>query len=484
MIMFVKQSAPDRQRGVALLVVLATLLIVSAITAGMILLSSTETNISANFRDEQLAFFSAKAGIEEARDRMRTRASNGTLRTASLPTTLPGTTGSVLYILNPANGETVAPWKGSSSTSYPDDEICKETTTITCTSNLPNLSSCSTWCVSTTAQSAYALSPVLPWKWVRVMLKQNNALTSYSTNGSSTSGAQTCWNGTNEETTSCAPPDYLPVYTLTALAVTPSGSRRMVQAEIAEDRLNFTAAAPLTMDGTGDVMSAPSSNNFGVNGNDTAGCGATTTGATIPAVGVTDNPDIATVIAGIPNNRKNHYTGSGGSTPDVENISASLPSNLQTVSSLQTLLTTLKNDVTQPVITGPASSISNVGSLASPQIIYVNGDLTLSGNVTGYGILVVTGNFQADGKVGWNGLVLIVGKGSFSQNGGGSGAYNGAVFIARTVDASGNPLATLGAPTFDFGGGGDNGISYSSGCIAQATTLSTFHIMAFREMLN
>ena len=153
---------------------------------------------------------------------MRT-SSNGTLRTASLPTTPPGTTGSVLYILNPANGETVAPWKGSSSTSYPDDEICKETTTITCSSNLPNLSSCSTWCVSTTAQSDYALSPVLPWKWVRVMLKQNNALTSYSTNGSSTSGAQTCWNGTNEETTSCSPPDYLPVYTLTALAVTPSG---------------------------------------------------------------------------------------------------------------------------------------------------------------------------------------------------------------------------------------------------------------------
>ena len=200
-----KQSRPDRQRGVALLVVLAALLIVTAITAGMVLVSTTETSISSNFRDEQLAFFSAKAGIEEARDRMR-QGVTGTLRTASLPTTLPGTTGSVLYILNPANGETVAPWHGSSSTTYPDDEICKETSTISCTSNLPSLSSCSTWCVSTTANSIYAASPVLPWKWVRVMLKQNNALTTYSTNGSSSSGAQTCWNGTNEETTSCSPP--------------------------------------------------------------------------------------------------------------------------------------------------------------------------------------------------------------------------------------------------------------------------------------
>jgi hypothetical protein len=46
-----------------------------------------------------------------------------------------------------------------------------------------------------------------------------------------------------------------------------------------------------------------------------------------------------------------------------------------------------------------------------------------------------------------------------------------------------NPLANLGAPTFDFSGGG-NGLNYSSGYIAQATTLSTFHIMGFREVLD
>ena len=344
------EVAGDHQRGIALLMVLIALLIIVAITAGAIFLANTETSISANFRDEQLAFFSAKAGIEEARDRMRTMATN-TLRTAALPTTLPGTSGSVLYILNPANGETVAPWNGSSSTTYPDDEICKETSTISCSSNLPSLSSCSNWCVSTTASSTYAASPVLPWKWVRLVLKQNNALTAYSTNGVSTSGSQVCWNGTNEETTSCSAPN-LPVYTLTALAVTPSGSRRMVQAEIAEDRLNFSPTSALTMDGTGDTYSAPHSNNFGVNGIDSTGCGAMTTGPAIPAIGVTDNADVAAVTGDIPNGRTNNYTGSGGSTPDVENISSSLPPNLQTVSSLQNLTSTLKSMVTQPVIDG------------------------------------------------------------------------------------------------------------------------------------
>jgi hypothetical protein len=484
MIMFNhERSSRDHQRGIALLMALIALVIIGAITAGAILLSNTETSISSNFRDEQLAFFSAKAGVEEARDRMQ-KGVTDTLRTASLPTTLPGTTGSVFYILNPANGETVAPWDGSSSTTYPDDEICKETSTISCSSNLPSLSSCSSWCVSTTASSVYAASPVLPWKWVRVMLKQNNALTSYSTNGTSTSGAQTCWNGTNEETTSCAPPDFLPVYTVTALAVTPSGSRRMVQAEIAEDRLNFSASAALTMDGTGDTFSAPHSNPFNVNGIDSAGCGATTTGPAIPGLGVTDNADVTTVTGAIPNGRDNNYTGSGGSTPDVENIASSLPLNLQTVTSLQNLTSSIKSMVTQPVITGPATNLTYPGTQASPQIIYVNGDLTLSGSVTGYGLLVVTGTFTASGNVGWNGLVLVVGQGNFVGSGGGNNTYYGAVLVAKTLDAMGNPLTNIGAPTFNFAGGGGNGMNYSSGCIAQATTLSTFHIMAFREMLN
>ena len=55
--------------------------------------------------------------------------------------------------------------------------------------------------------------------------------------------------------------------------------------------------------------------------------------------------------------------------------------------------------------------------------------------------------------------------------------------IAKTLDAMGNSLASLGAATFDFSGGG-NRMNYSSGCIAQATILSTFHIMAFREVLD
>jgi Tfp pilus assembly protein PilX len=488
-----------RESGVALIAALITLLLIAAITAGMIILSTTETNISSNFRDEQLAFFSAKAGIEEARDRMRTAAAN-TLRAAgTLPTTLPGsgTTG-VLYILNPANGETVTP-AGSNPANYADDEICKETSTVACTTGTPKYpSNGSGWFHTVTASATYAAAPVLPWKWTRVTLKQNNGIAPYYTNGNSASAGYVCWNGNNEfaSATPCVAPN-LSVYLLTTLAVTPGGSRRMVQTEIAEDSLAFTAPSALTMDGPVPVngFSGGNSGNYAVDGTDHPGCGVATTGPAVPAIAVTDPTSLTNVTGGIPHNRDHNYTGVDGTTPDVSNVSSTLPANLQTVTSLQNLVTTIKNNVTQPVLNGmptslggpgPVTSIPNPGTQTDPQIIVVTGDLSLSGAVTGYGILVVTGTFTASGNVGWNGLILVVGQGNFLGNGGGNNSYNGAVLVAKTLDANYNPLATVGPGNtdFNFNGGGGNGINYSSGCIANATTLSTFHVVAIRELMN
>src|SRR5215470_7349937 len=116
-----------QERGVALIAVLLTLLLVSAIAAGIVILANTEDNTSTNFRDEQRAFFAAKSGIEEARDRLRS-GNTYTLTTAlGLPATgvLLGSSSSVLYITNPSSSsDTVAPWNNSNQ--YVDDEICKE----------------------------------------------------------------------------------------------------------------------------------------------------------------------------------------------------------------------------------------------------------------------------------------------------------------------------------------------------------------------
>src|SRR5260221_3853346 len=266
-----KRISRSHEEGVALVAAILTLLLISAITAGIIILSNTETNTSTNFKDEQRAYFSAKAGIEEARDRLRTAATNTIA--ASLPTVLPGGSNSVLYILNPLNSETVAPW--TSTNPYADDEICKETSSVSCSSGYPSGSG---WYASTTASSTYALSPALDLKWARIQLKQSNAFgTNYAVNGTSTNAYYTCLkDGSPYEVAFSAPcgkPAYFPLYVITSLAVTQGGTRRMVQVEVGQVTINFVAPSALTMDGSSPSFAGANSGNFGVSRIDVGGCG-------------------------------------------------------------------------------------------------------------------------------------------------------------------------------------------------------------------
>jgi hypothetical protein len=486
------------ERGMALVLALIALLIVTSIGLSMMYSADTETAINGNYRDAQTAYYASKAGLEEARDRMRptaTNSINATPATTLLPAALPGAANGVLYITNPTGSETVAPWTvptTSSPNPYFDDEICKE---VNCSGGL--VPPTTGWYKTpvTAASSTYATSPVLPYKWMRITRKTGGSASGWSgathnymyVDGQSAHAAYyVCWNGTNEfaQAAACATP-YTTVYLMTALAVTPSGTRRMVQYEVTQDRLNLGFPAALTLDGSNaslSTLNGPNSNPYHMDGTDHAGCGGAATAAAGPAIGVTNTPDIATVVAGIPSNRLDHYTGVDGTSPDVNNVSANMPPNLNSVSALNTLLATIKSNANQ-VYNGNQSSLANPGTATSPQIIYINGDYSPSGNVTGNGILVVTGTFSPGGNVGWNGIVMVVGKGSIVGNGGGNSQYNGAVIVAKTVDASGNPLASLGVANFDFSGGGGNGIYYSSGCIAQASTLSDYRLVSSREMM-
>jgi hypothetical protein len=514
------QNKNRNERGVALVAVMLTLLLVTAMAAAIIILANTETNTSANFKDEQRAFFAAKAGIEEARDRLVTSYTTSGYKLSTLPTTLPGSgsTG-VLYITNPLGSETVAPWCGNSnpistscSNQYPDDELCNETlsgASITCTTDTTTgkkYSSGSYYLTSVSASSVLKPSSgsVLDWKWVRITRKQNNGFgASYAVNGNSATASQIYWNGNNEcvQTVSNAATCKMSVYVITALAVTPSGSRRMLQMEAAQDQLDFNAPAALTLDGTNDSFAGGNSNNYTIDGNNHGGCGVTTTGGTpVPAVGVStgakatpNTGEVATVINGIPNGRMGNYTGIG-STPDVENVSSSLTSainsqyDLSTVTGLENMVSAVKTSITQPVITGPAQYSGSASSLssssASPQVVYVNGDLTLTGNGNGYGILVVTGTLTVKGTVQWNGLVLVVGKGDLQMDG--TNSFYGAVLVAKTKDTSGNKLTNIGAPTFGVNGGGNanGGVFYSSACLGQNTQLTIYHSVSFRELMN
>jgi Tfp pilus assembly protein PilX len=482
-----RTKAKSSERGVALIIALLTLLLISAVLMGMIVASSSETNISTNFRDEQTAFFAARAGIEEVRDRLRPPPTANSLSTTAYFTaaTIPlaGAANGVLYVINPTGGETVAPWL-TTGNNYPDDEICKE---VTCVAGVP----VGAWYVpSQSASATYAATPVLLWKWVRVMIKPNKSATGLarvtSVDGL-TNGNRVCFNGTNEHTTALTSCPDKPVYELTALAVTKSGSRRMVQYELSQSSLPPIPGAMVFDGPTPDFGTNPNSAAFDVTGMDThtgpnagVGCPAATNE---PALGGYDAASTTSLQSQV--NRPGSYA---GSPTGIANVSSQL-GPLSTVDGLNGLISTVSTMAGSNIYGSsplPNPSTLNPGTNASPVINVVNGDYTLPSS--GSGILLVTGTLTMNGTPSFNGLILVVGKGNVVKNGGGNGTLDGALLVANLYSdpptyshliASGAP----GVPTIAWNGGGTANIQYDSCWISFLSQSMPYRTISDRELV-
>src|SRR5579859_590311 len=95
----------NRQKGVALMLSLVLLLLITAIAFGVIGMSNTENSINTNFKSEETEYFAARAGVEEGRNRILSNATdqNGAsiaLTAATLPQDVPDNGGKIVYILN------------------------------------------------------------------------------------------------------------------------------------------------------------------------------------------------------------------------------------------------------------------------------------------------------------------------------------------------------------------------------------------------
>jgi hypothetical protein len=254
---------------VAVFLAIFALLLLSAIAMAMLFSSNTETSISVNYRDKQRAIYGALAGLQEARDRIHpltgdlglgTNLSNGGL--SFLPTALPATgSPNVLYIVNPAPGETVAPWLpvvNGKPNPYFDDELCHEqyfvsslgvtagAAGVPCPATSTSVPSGTSWYAwydnsqkqtsssttgagdAATMESAYQLTSgstkiPLTYKWVRITLKSDNMTPVIVGSGT---GKQVCWDGGHEKQipagyhTDCTPP----IGGITNIAVTASGA--------------------------------------------------------------------------------------------------------------------------------------------------------------------------------------------------------------------------------------------------------------------
>lgn len=524
------------ERGFALLITIFTLLLLTAIGAGMIALTNTDTSISGNFRDEQSAYFGAKAGIEEVRDRFRSGASN-TLSTnpffATSNLALPGQAGGVLYVTNPNThiGDVVTPWATGANV-YTDDEICTEINNIgspvTPCTTVPTVGG---WYTSVAASTAYQPASVgttgpLPWKWARITAKTDLTSSGTSSSGSTPasvdgiladSNYRVCWNGANEvaipNTTSCslygATPPYQPVYVITALAQTPSGSHRMVQAEAVMTSFP-TVPGPLVFDGASPAFGVPNSSVFSVDGTDHSGAADLQgPGASCPsgmpseyalgAFGPTPAAAAAAVatLQSDGSNRPNNYTGLLNPLPpgnsnvvSAGDVTAQLGS-LTTVGGLEALQSEVNlvagNEGNVYTNTGSNPTIANPGSIANPQVNVVDGDLTLPGNWTGSGILLVTGTLTFRGAVSYDGIILVVGKGNVVKSGGGSATVDGSMLMANLYDSSGNLLPSSsapGVPQINWSGGGSMSMNYDS-CWSTAMSQSlAWRIVAMREIIR
>lgn len=287
---------------------------------------------------------------------------------------------------------------------------------------------------------------------------------------------------------------------LTALAVAPTSqsvnkARRMIQFEVAKVALPPVPSA-LTLAGPAPNLKFPNSNPYKINGNDDPACGTTDNK---PAIGtVTDQPigsesptDVATdarntVINALP--RPDHYVGvdaCSNGQPDVQNVSNTVNSLYSTVSGLNGIVHDIQGAATQTFGNNP--TIPDLG-VNAPKITVVNGDFTF-GPVTGSGILLVTGNLTLQGNFSFTGVVLVIGSGSVTAKGGGNGQINGAMVVANIGNSSyatnpvdANLLPNLGSPTFDFSGGGGNGIQYNSCSIVAAGGAANYTVVARREI--
>jgi hypothetical protein len=296
-----KNVTRNRQRGIALFFSIFALLLLSAIAAALIFMANTETSVNSNYRQEQVAYFAAKAGIEEARARMMSSDPNPI--TPSLPVVAPtnNATSQIIYIVNPVKGGTaVQPWNAANQ--WADDELCHDyngdvalgLTTVAPDVRCTPVTLGATAYLAPTSQLPYnGTGTPVPYKWVRIAPKVNGSMlgpgttinNTYSVNSTVGTGTTpVCWDGVNEWVLTAATCQQMNsvnatymtnVYILTSLGVSsdaPNAARKVLQAEVA---LSPTTAFPYGLFATSTACPAVTFNgsNAATNSYTTAGGG-------------------------------------------------------------------------------------------------------------------------------------------------------------------------------------------------------------------
>jgi len=438
------------ERGVALIMSLFVLAILSLVGITYMTSSTLETKINSNSRSSYPAFYAAEAGLEEGTYRLIGSAVNPiALSLVDAPT-------KVVYI---RQNTSIVP-TDSSSPYYDTEYTSSGFTTVS---------------YASTNQS----SNMMPYQWVKISMKTKR-LSGHDVDNTGLATNQDVPVYYDGAEYLYSPPTINPtktgfrVYQITAFA-SAAGSGYRLRREISSAGFPGMPGA-VYLPGPLPTYSAPSSNPFIIDGNDQAG------GPAKPAMGVLNAAADAAVTAAIPANRLDHYTGSGG-WPDIQDVSSGLSTSLNTPQGLEDVLSTITPYANGTYASGTTtcSGAGCWGTSGAPKINVFNGDCNL-GNGTGYGILIVRGNFSMQGNGAFYGLILVVGQGTMTFSGGGNGSINGGIIVAKTRDAGGSVLGSLGNPSLSWNGGGGNGVRYNSTLVNQMFTNMGFLKLAYKEI--
>jgi hypothetical protein len=517
------------EAGAALLIAIFALMLISVVAIALIVSQGTDSALTGNYRTSTSAYYAGIAGLEEGRGRLLPKNANylgnsfPSLFQGGAPNFVLTPTPQVLYILNPANGETVDPTSANPA-QYPDNEYQSE---------FGPLGGANVQTINSVFQLPGLLLPGPLYKWVRITAATELSLAPPPQG----QGIDVNWDGYIDNST---PLNYDPAHQaangtlqaglilgsspygtagqaleVTALAVLPNNTQKLVQYLVAPLNYAVNNPMPATLSLSGSGTASPGINfqvpanastpTFQINGNDGRGqgpnlapLGCTPAAPQIYAMGVTDlvspriNYDV--IESAIPAALQGNYTGEihpHHHHPSNLSLEDEIPLNpaMLTPANLNEMVQTISQNADLVLNKNATDSdMPAAMSATNPMTVVVNGDLTLN-NFTGFGLLVVTGNFFSNPNAGWRGMVLVVGVGNVTFTGGpggGNGEYDGGIFVAQTLNTTASPpyppLTTMGTATFNALNAGGNGIFYNSCWINVALQPPTFQVLSFREI--
>jgi len=281
-----KSRRKRNEAGVALLIAIFALMLVSVVAIALVVSTGTDSSLAGNYRTASGAYYASLAGLEEARGRLLWKNPDFVNKTGTYTNILFDSSAvmpnwgltTVLYITNPA---TVDPTNLAPSNPYRDIEYTSEF-------GIPITSAAS---YTTPSVSPLGTIPGPSYKWVRINAVTQKAL-NIDVNGTgsgTTDGVDLLYydpahlNASNQPAPSLVvgpPPansDWVQVLEITALAVTANGSTRLLQYLVAPliispDVADLSFPAALTLDngqfGNSSTMTFNPPNGFQINGVD------------------------------------------------------------------------------------------------------------------------------------------------------------------------------------------------------------------------